>query len=107
MALRIVDNPALHDGLKRQLYAILGGQGFDDHQMLFALARVLTDDSGIYIPPGLFPTPGLICGTMNLILAGLAAVSAATVLTTHVRQSQRGQSALGAAATLTADAVKL
>ncbi len=34
MALRMVDKPEAHDGLKRQLYALLGGEGFSDQQIV-------------------------------------------------------------------------
>jgi hypothetical protein len=46
----------------------------------FALARLLADDSGVCIAPGLFPAAGLICGTTYYLLAGLAAVSASGAL---------------------------
>jgi hypothetical protein len=43
MALRMIDNPEAHDGLKRELFAIPGASGFSDQQMQQAIARVLND----------------------------------------------------------------
>ena len=50
LALRMVDNPFIHDGLKRELLAILVPEGFSGQQMQAAIARVLYDHGGIYIP---------------------------------------------------------
>ncbi len=62
MLLRTIGNPFIHDGLKRELFAILGGDSFFDQQMQAAIATVIHDHGGIYIPPCLFPTPGLTVG---------------------------------------------
>jgi hypothetical protein len=43
MALRMIDNPEAHDGLKGELFAIPGASGFSDQQMQQAIARVLND----------------------------------------------------------------
>ncbi len=99
MALRVIDNPFIHDGLKRELSALLGPDDFSGQQMLAALATVIHDHSGIYIPPCLFPKPGLTCDDtkMNWILGGLAAVTASGKLVARASAEQAATSTLAAA----------
>jgi hypothetical protein len=79
MALQMVD-PVEHDGLRRELYSLLGASGFSDQHMQAALARVLNDRSGVYIPPSLFPAADLTCGAMRQSQTAKISVSANTTL---------------------------